>query len=73
VLPAFWVGSADTLPENVDKARQDVKTSLVVQSIIGTAIFLLVAVLMREKPPTPPSSTESSRDSSFKQDVKGVF
>lgn len=51
----------------------NIKTSLVVQAIIGSVIFLLVAIFMREKPPTPPSSTESSKDSSFKEDVKGVL
>ena len=41
--------------------------------MIGSVAFGLVAIFMRERPPTPPSSTKSVPDLSFKEDIKAVF
>jgi len=59
VLPVFFVSNADSEPENVDQAKMDIYESLFWQGVLGTIIFLFVAVFLREKPPSPPSSTEA--------------
>jgi MFS family permease len=73
VLPAFWVGKADTEAANAAQARLDIKASLIFQALIGSAIFLLVLLGMRDKPPTPPSSTKSTKATSLKQDIAVVL
>lgn len=70
VLPAFFVSEADTLPENLEQARTDVFNSLVLQTIIGTAVLVLILFFFREQPPTPPSSTHAIVTGSLKEEIR---
>ena len=48
---------ADPGDANKENARHHIYQSLLYQAIVGTVIWILCLVFIREKPPTPPSSS----------------
>lgn len=53
VVPAIWVTDDDT----DDQFKDHIRSCLIAQAIAAGVSFLLVVIFLKEKPPTPPSST----------------
>lgn len=53
---------ADDGQTNVDNARHHIFQSQLWQAIVGAVVLLLVLVLLREKPKTPPSAASGASD-----------
>jgi fucose permease len=63
VIPSFFLNEEDE--KNISEGRRKLNNYLIVQNSFATIVAILMIIVIRDKPPTPPSLSASKPEVAF--------